>query len=80
MNPVGKAVFAVLGIAVVIGATLALRMKPDAPVVHAQLTPAQVAEIKPQPRPESPKVTPPVERDQDLPPPPEEDLEDGSGS
>ena len=80
MNAVGKSVLAAIGIAAVVGGTLALRMKPDASASHVQLTSAQVAEIKPQPKSEPPKVSAPVDGDRDLPPPPDEDLEDGSGS
>src|SRR5436853_4550098 len=42
MNAVGKSVLAAIGIAAVVGGTLALRMKPEASASHAQLTPAKV--------------------------------------
>jgi len=76
MTPFAKAVFATLGIGIIIAATIALRPHPAPAVERAKLTPAQLVEIQQpkveQPRPEPPKVARPA--------PEEDDVENGSGS
>jgi hypothetical protein len=66
----------------VMAATLTLRGKESPASVHAQLTPAQLAELRPPPpaKPEQPRVSAPVNDPSDLPPPPDDDPEDGNGS
>jgi len=57
MTTLGKTVFAILSVAVLIGGTLALRSKPE-PLPRAELTSAQVAELQPAAKPaEPPKAT-----------------------
>ncbi|HEY4729583.1 MAG TPA: hypothetical protein VIH41_00535 [Myxococcales bacterium] len=82
MTTLGKTMFAILSVAVLIGGTLALRSKPE-PLPRAQLTSAQVAELQPAAKPaEPPKATRaainPVAGNAEKPEDPE--LEDGSGS
>ncbi len=82
MSPLAKSIFVALSIALVVGGTLVLR-SADRPVPPpARLTPGQLAEIAPQPRPEPPKASQPVNDSKDLPPPPpdEPEIEDGNGS
>ena len=82
MTTLGKTVFAILSVAVLIGGTLALRSKPE-PLPRAQLSSAQVAELQPAAKPaEPPKATRaainPDAGNAEKPEDPE--LEDGSGS
>ncbi len=83
MNTLAKVIFISLSIAVMVAGTLALREKPG-PAPAAQLTPAQLAEIGSQPKPDPPKLSArPVNDPSTLPPPPDDDepdIEDGSGS
>ena len=80
MSPVSKSILAALAIALVIAGTLALR-GPSSPAVAAQLTPKQLAEMVPPQKPQPPKLaTRPVNDPADLPPPPDDDPEDGNGS
>ena len=85
MTPLGKSLIAISAIAIVVAGTLMLRPKP-AQVVRAQMTPAQLAEVKPQPRAEEPGPAPAVGavQTQSAPAPAKEpedpDFEDGSGS
>jgi hypothetical protein len=78
MTPMGKFLLATLAVAAVVAGTLVLRPHAAPAVQHAELTPAQLAEIQPpkaeQPKPEAPKVVvaPPE--------PSDDDLEDGNGS
>ena len=82
MTTLGKTVFVVLSLAVLIGGTLALRSKPE-PLPRAQLTSAQVAELQPATKTaESPKAAraaaaPDAGNAEKLEDP---ELEDGSGS
>jgi hypothetical protein len=82
MTPLGKMILAALSVALVIGATIALRQRPATAPAHPQLTPAQLAEIKPPEKaPEPPKaVSVPAHDGADVAEPDEPDLEDGSGS
>ena len=82
MSPLAKSIFAVLSVALLIAATLVLRGGGKPVPAPAHLTSAQLAEIAPQPRPEPPKATQPVNDSKDLPPPPPEEpeIEDGNGS
>ena len=82
MTTMGKTLFVVLGLTALFGATLALRTERDAPAKGAQLTPAQLAEMKPAPAAEPPKASPPAPASQPEDGTPEVDLEveDGSGS
>jgi len=76
MTPLGKSLIAFAGIGIVVAGTLVLRPKP-APVVHAQLTPAQLVEVQP------PKVEPkppPAPVAQTPSEPEDPDFEDGNGS
>ncbi len=82
MTTLGKTMFVVLSLAVLIGGTLALRSKPE-PLPRTQLTSAQVAELQPAAKTaESPKATraavTPDAGNAEKPEDPE--LEDGSGS
>jgi hypothetical protein len=82
MTTLGKTMFVILSLAVLIGGTLALRSKPE-PLPRAQLTSAQVAELQPAAKPaEPPKATraalTPDAGSAEKPEDPE--LEDGSGS
>ena len=82
MTTLGRTVFVILSLAVLIGGTLALRSKPE-PLPRAQLSSAQVAELQPAAKPaEPPKatraaVTPDAGNTET---PEDPDLEDGSGS
>jgi hypothetical protein len=78
MTPLGKAVIASTAIALVVAGTLMLRPRPS-PVVHAQLTPAQAAEMQPAAKVEQPR-SPPAPVVQANPEPDEPDFEDGNGS
>lgn len=83
MAPVAKWIFISLSVAMLVGATLALRNGTSSPSPAPTLTPSQLAELKPSPAPEPPKATlKPVNDPSNLPPPPEEEpeVEDGSGS
>ena len=80
MTPLSKTFFAFMAIAVVVAGTLALRSSPAPASAPARLTPAQLAEIKPQQKPQPSMSAQPKD---DVPPPPAEDeaeLEDGNGS
>jgi hypothetical protein len=82
MTPLAKSIFVALSVAALIGGTLALRGK-SAAAPAATLTPAQLTELKPSPRPEPERMAPhPVNDPSDLPPPPEDEpeVEDGNGS
>ena len=77
MTTLGKILFVTLGLAVLIAGTLLLRSGPEPAL--GQLTPAQMAELKPAAKPpEPPKAVQPPEADAGVPQDP--DLEDGSGS
>ena len=81
MTALGKTLFVSLSLAALIGGTLLLRSNSEpAPAPVGQLSPAQMAELKPAPKPpEPPKaVSTPDAGDTTLPPEP--DVEDGSGS
>jgi len=82
MTTLGKTMFVILSLAVLIGGTLALRSKPE-PLPRAQLTSAQVAELQPAAKPSEPKkatraAVSPDAGNAETPEDPE--LEDGSGS
>ena len=80
MTTLGKTLFVTLSLAVVIAGTLALRREPD-PAPVAQLTPAQIAELQPAPKPaEVPKAVRTAADSGAPAEPPEPELEDGSGS
>jgi hypothetical protein len=81
MTTMGKTLFVILGLGAVFGATLALRTDRT-PAARPQLTPAQMAEMQPSPRPaDPPKATPAKAADpEDRAETPDLDLEDGSGS
>lgn len=80
MTPLSKTFLAFMAIAVVVAGTIALRSKPAPANAPPHLTPAQLAEIRPQPKPQAqPSVS--AQPKDDVPPPPvEDDLEDGNGS
>lgn len=82
MTPLGKMIFATLSIALVVGATLALREKPPAAAAPARLTPAQLAEMQPSPKAaEPPRAVPGQDADGGAAAEPDEpQFEDGSGS
>lgn len=78
MTPLTKTFLVFMAIALVVAGTIALRSEPAPAHATAQLTPAQVAEIRPQQQPQ-PSVS--AQAKDDVPPPPaEDDLEDGNGS
>jgi len=83
MTTPGKTLFVTLSLAVLIGGTLALREKSET-TSHAQLSPAQLAEIESGAKPaEAPKAAPPPVEGQSASTdaePPDAELEDGSGS
>ena len=76
-----KSLIVSTAVALVMAATLTLRSK-ESPAQHPQLTAAQLAEVRPPApsKPEPPKVSAPVNDPSDLPPPPDEEIEDGNGS
>jgi hypothetical protein len=76
-----KSLIVSVAVALVMAVTLTLRSK-QSPAQHPQLTPAQLAEVKPPPpsKPEASKQSAPVNDPSDLPPPPEDEIEDGNGS
>jgi len=81
MTTLGKTLFISLSLATLIGGTLLLRSKPEpSPAPVGTLSPAQMAELKPAPKPADPPkaVTAPDAGNSTLPPEP--DIEDGSGS
>ena len=80
MTRMGKTLVVILGLTAIFGATLALRTERDEPATPARLTPAQMAEVQPQPAPEPPRATPPAPLPEEPAQPPELDPEDGSGS
>jgi hypothetical protein len=83
MTTLGKTLFVTLSLAVLIGGTLALREKSET-TPHAQLSPAQLAEIQFATKPaEPPKIAPPPANEQGTgsdAEPQDSELEDGSGS
>ena len=80
MTTMGKTIFVVLGLAVLVAGTLLLRSAPE-PAALRQLTPAQMAELKPAPLtpagPPKPAAAPDAGSQSE---PQDFDLEDGSGS
>ena len=81
MTTLGKTIFVTLGLAALIGGTLILRSKPQperTPI--GQLSPAQMAELHPAPKPVEPPKAAPAPDAGDKSETPEPDLEDGSGS
>ncbi len=82
MTPLSKTFLAFMAIAVLLAGTLALRSSPVPASAPARLTPAQVAEIQPQQKPEPPRPSVSAPAQDDLPPPPsgDADFEDGNGS
>jgi len=75
-----KSLIVSVAVALVMAATLTLRSK-QSPAQHPQLTPAQLAEMKPAPsKPEASRQSAPVNDPSDLPPPPDDEIEDGNGS
>jgi hypothetical protein len=80
MSPIAKSLLASLAIALVVAGTISLRGRSAPAAEHPRLTREQLAEIKPQSKPEPPKVSAPVNDPSDLPPPPDDDPEDGNGS
>src|SRR2546423_6512968 len=81
MSSLTKTMIAMSAVAVVITVTLSMRARSET-MRHAQLTPAQAAQISPA-RPEPAVKSRPVNDARDLPPPPQDDeadLEDGNGS
>ena len=82
MTPLAKLLFAFLSVAIVIAGTIALRTRPS-PSPAGRLTPAQLSEMTPAPKPEPPRaISPKVNDPSDLPPPPDDEpeVEDGNGS
>ena len=81
MTPLAKSLIAFFAIGIVVAGTLMLRPKP-APVVRAQLTPAQVAEVQPPAKVEPPKPSVGSVQTSSAPKPEpvDPDFEDGSGS
>jgi hypothetical protein len=81
MTHLGKTLFISLSLAALVGGTLLLRSNSEpAPAPVGQLSPAQMAELKPAPKPaEPPKAVPAQDAGNSILPP-EPDLEDGSGS
>jgi hypothetical protein len=76
-----KTLIASTAVALILAATLTLRSR-ETHAQHPQLTPAQLAEVsKVMPStPEPPKASQPTNDPSDLPPPPDDDPEDGNGS
>jgi hypothetical protein len=75
-----KSLIVSVAVALLMAATLTLRSK-QSPAQHPQLTPAQLAEMKQSPsKPEASKQSAPVNDPSDLPPPPDDEIEDGNGS
>ena len=76
-----KSLIVSAAVALAMAATLTLRSK-ESPAQHPQLTPAQLADMAQQrpAKPEPPRVSAPVNDPSDLPPPPDDDPEDGNGS
>ena len=79
MTTLGKTLFIALTLTVLIAGTLALRSEPEQPA-HAQLTPAQVAEMQPPAKPADLPKAAPVTVDDETKIPDWDDPEDGSGS
>jgi hypothetical protein len=80
MTTMGKTIFVALGLAVLIAGTLLLRTAPE-PAALGQLTPAQMAELKPAPlKPADPPKKPEVAPDAGDKQSTDLDVEDGSGS
>jgi hypothetical protein len=80
MTTLGKTTFVALALTVLISGTLLLRTAPE-PAALGQLTPAQMAELKPAPLKPADPPKPAVAPDAgDKNQPPEPDLEDGAGS
>ena len=76
-----KTLIASTAVALILAATLTLRSR-ETRADHPQLTPAQLAEVSPAKpsMPEPTRVSPPANDPSDLPPPPDDDPEDGNGS
>jgi len=79
MTPMGKTLFVILSLGALFGATLALRTE-HTPPARAQLTPAQMAEVQPAPKPADPPKAAPTRVYPEDEAPADLDLEDGSGS
>jgi hypothetical protein len=79
MTTLGRTLFVTLGLAALIGGTLALRSEPE-PAALTVLTPAQMAELHPLAKPVDPPKAAPAPDAGDEAQPPEPEIEDGSGS
>jgi hypothetical protein len=80
MTTLGKTIFITLGLAVLIGGTLALRCGPDEQPAPARLTASQMAEMQPAAKPaDPPKAAASTDADES-PVPDWDEPEDGSGS
>jgi hypothetical protein len=79
MTTLGKTLFITLSLAALIAGTLALRSEREQPA-HAQLTPAQLAEMEPAAKPAEPPKASPATIEDEPKFPDWDEPEDGSGS